>query len=159
MVSERKGRLQKCYDRRLFAWDTGGWLTRREASYYDLLVSIFGFLWLVLNWKRGKRWLWIGKKVAHFIQDLMILGWLLQKWSGFPGWLLQRVLWSYMVWPQSFCVFSLLEGKNCWSRLGVGTYTLYPAPHPSLRSVVLPVRIRPMAGGLCSNSLLIYRTH
>ena len=39
-----------------------------------------------------------------------------------------RLLWSYMVWPQSFCVFSLSEGKNCWNGTGVGTYTLYPAP-------------------------------
>ena len=28
-----------------------------ERHLYDLLGNIFGFLWLVLNWKRGKRWL------------------------------------------------------------------------------------------------------
>lgn len=44
----KKGRLQMCYDWRLFAPDTGDWLT--EGAPLGLVGEHIWFLWLVLSW-------------------------------------------------------------------------------------------------------------
>lgn len=93
--------------------EAGSRLSRSGASYVIGLGSLFGFLWLILNWKHRQVW----GKLAVTDKVLTILGWLLQSlWFGFPGWLVQRlwvrILFLYIVWPLLICIFSLKAHKS-----------------------------------------------
>ena len=63
VVNKRKGRLQMCCDWRLFAWDTGGWLTRRGAPYvigWGTYLTFSGWSWDGREgrggWGLGRSW-------------------------------------------------------------------------------------------------------
>lgn len=85
-----------------------GGLARRDTFYVIGFRIIFCFFVIGLSWKQGQKF----GKPAVIDQVLTHKGQLPQKlWFGFLNWpqrLWVRVLLSYIIWPLSICIVSLL---------------------------------------------------
>lgn len=167
VVNKRKGRLQMCCDWRLFAWDTGGWLTRRGAPY----VIGWGTYLTFSGWSRdgregrggwglGRSWHTLTKTWSFWMTAAEAVVWLSRLVTAESSIVIYGLA-TVLLYIQSLRGKDMgsARGLHCRNGMGVGTYMLHPAPYPSLGSVVLPVRIRPTARGLCCKSWLSYCTH
>lgn len=116
--------------------------------------------------EEGVWWLGIEKQLAATKFRLFWIRLLLRLWFGFLGrlWVSGQGLLSYVAWPLSSCMFSLLKGRVLTLRgaaiTGMGdTQHFLQLPTPPWGQWCLPVRVSPMARELCSKSLLTTPTN